>query len=72
MSLLVYLGAVPWVASKERDLVADIGAGRDADAANLGGQRVTQVVAVEIGRGDHVVFRGRSNIFWNMISAMVS
>jgi hypothetical protein len=32
-----------------------VGAGRDADAADLRGQRVGDVVAVEVQRGDHVV-----------------
>src|SRR5581483_10021977 len=34
--------------------VVDVAAGGDADAANLGGQRVGQVVAIEVGGGDDV------------------
>src|SRR5262249_59311211 len=36
--------------------VADIGAGGQADATGHGGGSVRQVVAVEVGRGDHAVF----------------
>ena len=38
--------------------VVDVAAGGDADAADLGGQRVGQVVAVEVGGGDHVELVG--------------
>ena len=38
--------------------VVDVAAGRDADAADLRGERVGQVVAVEVHRGDHVELVG--------------
>ena len=38
--------------------VVDVGAGGDADAADLRRQRVGQVVAVEVHRGDHVELGG--------------
>ena len=37
--------------------VVDVGARGDADAADLGGQRVGEVVAVEVGGGDDVELR---------------
>jgi hypothetical protein len=40
LSLPAYFGAVPCVASNIADRVADVGAGRDADAADLRGERV--------------------------------
>src|SRR4029079_936661 len=48
---------------EEADLVADVGAGRHAEAADLGGTRVRQVIAVQIRRGEHVVVRrARQNL----------
>ena len=38
MSWSAYFGAVPWVASKNADDVVDVAAGRDAEAADLGGE----------------------------------
>ena len=38
--------------------VVDVGPRGDADATDLGGQRVGEVVAVEVGRGDDVEVRG--------------
>ena len=38
--------------------VADVRAGRQAQAAHLGGAGVREVVAVEVGRGNHVVLSG--------------
>ena len=43
---------------EERDGVADVGAGRNADAADLGGERIGDVVAVQVHGGQHVVFVG--------------
>ena len=43
---------------EHREVVADVAAGRDADAADLGRDRVGQVVAVEVGRGEHVELVG--------------
>ena len=40
------------------DRIGDVGAGGDPDAADLGGQRVGDVVAVEVQRGDDVVILG--------------
>src|SRR5690606_28245007 len=37
--------------------VVDVRPGRDADTANLRGERVGYVVAVQVERGDHIVFR---------------
>src|SRR5687768_450265 len=38
--------------------VVDVAAGRDADAADLRGERIRQVVAVQVWRGDDVEFVG--------------
>ena len=38
--------------------VVDVAAGGDADAADLGGERVGQVVAVQVQRGDDVELVG--------------
>src|SRR5205823_2155239 len=38
--------------------VVDVSAGGDADAADLGGQRIAEIVAVEVGRGDDVEIFG--------------
>ena len=38
--------------------VVDVAAGGDADAAHLRRQRVAEVVAVQVGGGDHVEFLG--------------
>ena len=43
--------------------VVDIPAGRDADAADLRGERVAQVIAIQIQRGDDVeIFRARQHL----------
>jgi len=43
--------------------VIDISAGRDADAANLRSEGVTQVIAVEVqGRNDVKLFRAREHL----------
>ncbi len=48
---------------EERGVVADVGAGRDPDAAHLGRQGVGDVVAVEVHRGDDVVLgRARQDL----------
>ena len=57
-SLPAYFGAVPCVASKNADVVADVGAGRHAEAADLRRAGVRQVVAVQVRRGEHVVLVG--------------
>ncbi len=57
-SLSAYLGAVPCVASKIAIAVADVGSGSDAESAHLRGAGVGDVVAVEVGRGQHAVFVG--------------
>ena len=38
--------------------VIDVAAGRDADAADLGGQRVGEIIAVQVHRGDDVELVG--------------
>src|SRR5690606_26141326 len=38
--------------------VVDVGAGRDTDASNLRGERIRDVVSVEIHGGDDIVFIG--------------
>ena len=43
---------------EHREAVADVGAGRHAQAADLRRRGVGEVVAVEIRRGDHRVFVG--------------
>src|SRR5207244_6828574 len=43
---------------KHGGLVADVGAGGEADASRHGGGGVGEVVAVEVGRGDDAVFIG--------------
>ena len=43
--------------------VIDIAAGRDADAADLRGERVAQVIAIQIQRGDDIeIFRPRQHL----------
>ena len=43
--------------------VADIGAGRHAQPAHLGRRRVGNVVAIQIGRGQHLILVGtRENL----------
>ncbi len=37
--------------------VVDVAAGRDADAADLRGQRVAEIIAVQVERGDDVEIR---------------
>ena len=43
---------------EEADLVADVGAGRHAEPADLRRAGVGQVVAVQVGRREHVVVGG--------------
>src|SRR5690606_11701169 len=43
---------------EHRHLVADVGAGGDADAADLSGQGIGQVVAVQVEGGQHIEFLG--------------
>jgi hypothetical protein len=52
--------------------VVDVAARSDADAADLGGQRVGEVVAVQVGGGDDVELAGRVNTCCNVMSAMAS
>ena len=47
-------GAVRGLEDRVAGLVVDVAAGRDADAADLRRQRVGQVVAVQVQRGDDV------------------
>ena len=62
-SLSAYFGAVPCVASKHAEAVADIRAGRHAEPADLRGAGVGEVVAVQIGRGEHLIFvRARQDL----------
>jgi hypothetical protein len=49
-----------------------VGARGNADAADLGGQRVGDVVAVQVQRGDHAYSAGRSRICCRKASAMLS
>ena len=65
MSLFAYFGAVPWVASKDgvAGEIIDVAARRDADAADLCRQRVGEIVAVEVERGDDVeILRPRQHL----------
>ena len=55
LSWPAYFGAVPCVASKNATSSEMFAAGRDADAADLRGERVRDVVAVQVRRRDHVV-----------------
>ena len=55
LSLPAYFGAVPCVASNIATVVGQVRARRDADAADLRGERVGDVVAVQVQRRDHVV-----------------
>src|SRR5690606_41876050 len=43
-----------------RVLIRYVGARRNADAAHLRSQRVGEIVAVQVGGGDHIVVGGRS------------
>src|SRR5690606_23565827 len=43
---------------KHGDRIGQVGTGSDTDTANLCSQRVGDVVAVEVQRGDHIVLRG--------------
>ncbi len=53
---------------KQRALVADVSARRDADAANLRRQSVRDVVAVQVHTGDHVVLgRAQQNLLQERI-----
>ena len=53
--------------------VVDVGARGDADAADLGRQRVGEVVAVEVRRGDDVELRRAASApAGSMMSAMAS
>ena len=72
LSWPAYFGAVPCVASNMRDVVGHVRAGRDADASDLGGERVGDVVAVQVRRRDHVVLAGRSRICCRNASAITS
>src|SRR5215813_5117499 len=47
-------GAVRGLEQRVSRVVVDVGARRDADAADLGGQRIGQQIAREVARGNHV------------------
>jgi hypothetical protein len=49
-------GAVGGLEDGVPGVVVDVAAGGDADAADASGQRVADVVAVEVHGGDHAVF----------------
>ena len=51
-------GAVGRLEDGVARIVVDVAARRDADAAHLGRQRVGEIIAVEVRRGDHVEFGG--------------
>ncbi len=55
LSWPVYLGALPCIGSKTATVVADVGARRDAEAADQPGAEVADDVAVEVGQQEHVV-----------------
>ena len=62
-SLSAYFGAVPCVASKHAEAIADVRAGRHAQPADLRGAGVGNVVAVQIWRGEHLIFiRARQHL----------
>ena len=50
-------GAVRGLENRVAGDVIDVAAGRDADAADLRGERVAQIIAVQVQRGDHVKIR---------------
>ena len=71
-SLSAYLGAVPCVASKHAEAVADVGARRDAQAAHLGRAGIRQIIAVQVRRGEHLIFvRARQHLLENGIGDAV-
>ena len=56
-------GAVRRLEDRVAGDVVDVPARRDADAADLRGQRVAEVIAVQVQRGDHVeIFRPRQHL----------
>ena len=52
--------------------VIDVAAGRDADAADLRRERVAEIIAVEVERGDDVEILGRVSTCCSVMSAMAS
>jgi len=46
---------------KDREAIADVGAGSDAEAANLGRCGVGDVVAIQVGGGEDGVVRWADN-----------
>ena len=70
--LAAYLGAVPCVASNQGYVVRQIGSGRNADAADLGGQRIGQVVAIEVQVATTLYSLGRVSTCCSMASAITS
>ena len=53
---------------EHREAIADVAAGRDADAAHLRRERVRDVIAVEIQRGDDVVvFRPQQHLLQEIV-----
>src|SRR5690242_8732356 len=50
-------GAVRGFKNRVAGNVIDVAAGRDADAADLRGQRVAQIIAVQVQRGDDIEIR---------------
>jgi hypothetical protein len=63
LSWPAYFGAVPCVASNRATVSDRLAPGRDTDAADLRGQRVGDVVAVQVQRGDdRVLARTRQDL----------
>ena len=56
LSRPAYLGALPWVAFEDGAIVADVGSRRHPQPPHLGRQGVRDIIAVQIGGGDHLVF----------------
>ena len=56
---------------EDGDLVADVGAGRHAQAADLGRARIGEVVAVEVGRREHRTRRGASELLEHAVGDAV-
>ena len=55
LSWPAYFGAEPWTGSKTAASVADVGAGRDAQAADEARAQVADDVAVQVRQDQHVV-----------------
>ena len=56
-------GAVRGLENRVARDVVDVAARRDADAAHLRGQRVAEVIAVQVQRGDDIEIQNDANCF---------